>query len=248
MILRYVPAGEMNLHLTAVHEASFKLVMLMSDNMLITIRRVQAYTDFPKVAELVNDWKADMTLQELVNRFIYDIMSGFRTSLNTIGDEFDACDGDVLASVVSARRRDGAVLVQRLYDVQRLARSYVTLLERSRVVIHKYFKLCKNKDPFTEDIHDQLSDLRHYGQTLHENTSALLQLHLSLIDFRTNQLLYVLTIITVLFVPITFIAGVYGNNLLMPEYKWTYGALFFWGLCGGIVLVTLIFLKSKRFV
>ena len=112
----------------------------------------QAYEDFPQIAELVNQWNENITQHQLVNRFIYDIVSGFRMSLNTLTDQFDHCDREVFATSVSAltRRHDGGKLVHHLYDVQRVTRSHVTLLERSRVVVQKYFKSCRSKDPFKE--------------------------------------------------------------------------------------------------
>ena len=60
-------------------------------------------------------------------------------------------------------------------------------------------------DPFTEDLNDTIKELLFTAEDLHENIGELLNLHISLASHHSNHLLYVLTIFTVLFIPITFI-------------------------------------------
>ena len=56
----------------------------------------------------------------------------------------------------------------------------------------------------------------------------------------------VLTIFAAIFIPLTFIAGIYGMNFeMMPELQWEYGYLFVWGLMVLVVLLLLYYFKSK---
>jgi magnesium transporter len=72
------------------------------------------------------------------------------------------------------------------------------------------------------------------------------------VGFRTNEIIRVLTIVSVLFIPLTFLAGVYGMNFKtefpanMPELSWPFGYVFFWGLCALISGGMLAFFKRKR--
>jgi len=78
-----------------------------------------------------------------------------------------------------------------------------------------------------------------------------MDLYLSSVGFRTNEIIRVLTIVSVLFIPLTFLAGVYGMNFStefpwnMPELHWPFGYLFFWAVCATLVLSMLAFFKRK---
>jgi magnesium transporter len=78
-----------------------------------------------------------------------------------------------------------------------------------------------------------------------------MDLYLSSVGFRTNEIIRVLTIVSVLFIPLTFLAGVYGMNFdtqhpwNMPELSWPYGYEFFWLASICIVLGMLVFFKRK---
>ena len=79
-----------------------------------------------------------------------------------------------------------------------------------------------------------------------------MDLYLSSVGFRTNEIIRVLTIVSVLFIPLTFLAGVYGMNFNtefpanMPELSWPFGYVFFWALCAVISGGMLVFFKRKR--
>ena len=81
-----------------------------------------------------------------------------------------------------------------------------------------------------------------------DDAKTLLDLHISLQSFRTNELMAVLTRVSLLFTPVTFLAGVYGMNFQknFPELTWEYGYPYFWVMC--IILVVIMqmfFLREK---
>jgi magnesium transporter len=71
------------------------------------------------------------------------------------------------------------------------------------------------------------------------------------VGFRTNEIIRVLTIVSVMFMPLTFLAGIYGMNFNtedpwnMPELKWPYGYLYFWGVSLLIVGSMVAFFKKR---
>jgi magnesium transporter len=81
-----------------------------------------------------------------------------------------------------------------------------------------------------------------------------MDLYISSLSFRTNEIIRVLTIVSVIFMPLTFLAGVYGMNfnaglpLNMPELNWHFGYLFFWVVCGVLAVAMLIFFKKKNWL
>jgi magnesium transporter len=77
--------------------------------------------------------------------------------------------------------------------------------------------------------------------------SEALNLHMSLVGHRTNQVMKKLTAVSVVFLPLSFLAGVYGTNFEhLPELHWHYGYLYFWGLAALIVTGLLTVLRRAR--
>jgi len=76
----------------------------------------------------------------------------------------------------------------------------------------------------------------------------MLDTYLSSVSNRMNEVMKVLTVIATIFIPLTFVAGVYGMNFHhMPElsWSWMYPAGF-WGLMAGIVGVMVVYFKKKN--
>lgn len=74
-----------------------------------------------------------------------------------------------------------------------------------------------------------------------------LNLTMSMVSHRTSRAMTKLTMLSTIFLPLTFICGVYGMNFEhLPELKWTYGYLMFWGLCAGIVGGAVLLIRRSR--
>lgn len=74
-----------------------------------------------------------------------------------------------------------------------------------------------------------------------------LNLHMSMVSHRTNQVMRKLTVVSVVFLPLTFLVGVFGMNFeTFPEIHWRYGYLYFWGLVVVAVATLLHLLRRAR--
>ena len=77
--------------------------------------------------------------------------------------------------------------------------------------------------------------------------SESMNLHMSLVGHRTNQIMKRLTAVSVIFLPLTFLVGVYGMNFeILPELRWRFGYAYFWLLVAVIVLVILRIIRRAR--
>jgi magnesium transporter len=75
--------------------------------------------------------------------------------------------------------------------------------------------------------------------------SESLNLYMSMVSHRTNEVMKRLTVVSVIFLPLTFLCGVYGMNFdVLPELHWRWGYLFFWGVV--LTIVTALFLVMRR--
>jgi magnesium transporter len=79
-------------------------------------------------------------------------------------------------------------------------------------------------------------------ETYREIASELADTYVSMTSHRTNQIMKVLTIIGTIFMPLTFLVGIYGMNMYIPENEWPYSYAVFW-----VVAITIAGLMLWRF-
>ncbi len=85
--------------------------------------------------------------------------------------------------------------------------------------------------PYLRDLYDHAVQVLETVESLRETLSGLLDIYLSSLSNRMNEIMKVLTVISTLFIPLTFIAGVYGMNFrFMPELGWRWGYPATWGV------------------
>jgi magnesium transporter len=102
---------------------------------------------------------------------------------------------------------------------------------------------------FLRDVHDHVVQMIDTVETFREMLSGMLDLYLSSISNRMNEIIKVLTIISTIFMPLTFIAGVYGMNFrYMPELDrvWGYPAVLI--LMASIAVLMLFFFRRKKWL
>jgi magnesium transporter len=77
--------------------------------------------------------------------------------------------------------------------------------------------------------------------------SGSLNLHMSMITHRTNRIMNRLTVVNVIFLPLTFLCGVYGMNFeVMPELAWRWGYPAFWCLAGLVTVILVAIMRRSR--
>ena len=102
---------------------------------------------------------------------------------------------------------------------------------------------------FFRDVYDHTIQIIDTIESYRDILSGMLDLYLSTVSNRMNEVMKVLTIIATIFIPITFVAGIYGMNFkFMPELEWRWGYLGVWGIIIFMVLLMLFFFKSKKWI
>jgi len=102
---------------------------------------------------------------------------------------------------------------------------------------------------FFADVYDHLVQGMDVIESLRDVLSGLQDLHISITGHRMNEIMKVLTIIATIFIPITFVAGIYGMNFeVMPELKWRWGYFAVWGLFGAVTAGMLLYFKRRRWI
>lgn len=101
--------------------------------------------------------------------------------------------------------------------------------------------------PFVRDLEDHISQILEIIESHREVLNSLYDLFLSELGYRNNQVIQLLTLISAIFIPLSFIVGLYGMNFqYMPELHWNYGYLYAWGLILGVALGLLYYFRRNN--
>jgi len=99
------------------------------------------------------------------------------------------------------------------------------------------------------DAYDHIIEVIDTVEAYRDFLTGLLDIYLSGISNKMNEVMKVLTLISTIFMPLTFIAGVYGMNFVrIPETKWYNGYFYILGVMAAIVLGMFIFFKKKKWI
>lgn len=97
------------------------------------------------------------------------------------------------------------------------------------------------------ELYEHTAQILDTIETLRDTMSSLLDIYLSSISNRLNEIMKVLTMISTIFIPLTFLVGLYGMNFrYMPEFGWRYGYPLVWGIIVVIVIGMVVYFKKKK--
>jgi magnesium transporter len=160
--------------------------------------------------------------------------------------------GDLLEEMEVAVIDDPKPDIQR--QIHRIKRELVVLrrvLWPLREVVNELHRdeterIPKEVKTFMRDVYDHAVQVMEIIETYREQAGGLNDLYMSAVSNRMNEIMKVLTIMASFFIPITFVAGVYGMNFEhIPELAWKYGYPTFWIVCLSVISGLLIFFRRK---
>ncbi len=173
------------------------------------------------------------------------IVDNYYSILERIGDRVESMEEDLL----------GNPSLDTLHEIQRSKREMIFLRKSIwplREVINGFDRsesklIDKRTRVFLRDIYDHTIQVIDTLESLCDMVSGMLDMYMSSASNRMNEVMKVLTIIATIFIPLTFVAGIYGMNFeFMPELgvRWAYPAV--WGVMITIGLVMVLFFKRKK--
>jgi magnesium transporter len=109
--------------------------------------------------------------------------------------------------------------------------------------------ITSNTSLYLRDVHDHVTQVLENIDSYRELVASLMDLYLSQVSNKMNNVMKVLTVISVIFMPLTFVAGIYGMNFdNIPELHWRYGYYYVWGFMIVLVAVMLVWFRKKRWL
>ena len=107
----------------------------------------------------------------------------------------------------------------------------------------------KTTSRFMRDVYEHIIQVSDSIDTHRDMVGSIMDLYLSGLSNKMNQVMQVLTIIATIFIPLTFIAGIYGMNFdYMPELHWKYGYFGVWGIMGAVLLIMIVYFRKKKWL
>ena len=230
-----------------VGELTNKIAIFISQNFLITIHRKDAIY----LSELQREWSdlsqvEDPSRRHLFNEIVDDVLNTYEDGLFYDDQQLDYIERLIFEGNNGKEKK---TLIWELYLLKRRASIFRRMLQLTRNTLDVFRRSKSADDPFSNDLLETTDSLFFTADSLHETANNLINLHLSLASHRTNEVMGVLTVISVFFLPLTFIVGLYGMNFkYMPEldYKYSYAGV--WALMILITLGIYIWFKKKKWL
>jgi magnesium transporter len=173
------------------------------------------------------------------------IIDQYFTLIEDIGETIEEAEEELIASPGPASQEAIYKLKRRLGYVKKSiwpAREVLNQLQYSdHILINEETKI------YFRNIYDHTIQIIETLESLRDLTSGMMDLYLSTVSYKMNEIMKVLTIFSTIFIPLTFFAGVYGMNFkYLPELEWKSGYYIFWGIMVSITIIMLIYFKRKK--
>lgn len=188
----------------------------------------------------LRDQGTDYLLYALVDRLV----DAYFDVIDQIEENVEALEERVLMNNSTTILHEIRTLKRDLLDMHKHIWPLRDVLSR---LSHGEKKIPEHTQIYLRDVQDHLYQVLDSVETLREVLSSLVDIYLSNASIKMNEIMKVLTVISTIFIPLTFIAGVYGMNFkVMPEIEWTYGYLFALIIMGLSALGMILFFKRKK--
>ncbi len=172
------------------------------------------------------------------------VVDDYYKVLERIGDRLEELEEELMASpapktlhAVYALKREVINLRKSVWPLREL----IGGLQRERDLVRE------STGVYLRDLYDHAVQVLDTVETYRDLLAGMLDIYLSSVSNRMNEVMKVLTVIATIFIPLTFIAGVYGMNFEhMPELSWRYGYGLIWAVMIGIALAMLAYFRRKK--
>jgi magnesium transporter len=183
----------------------------------------------------------------LAYAIIDTVVDGYFVSIDKAGLEIELFEDRALDDKDDTFIQDVQEFKRKLLKMRRIVRP---LRESLSLLMRFESKLISDgMDPFLKDLYEHLIQVAETVDTNRELLSGILEVNMTVASNRLNKVMKVLTIISTIFIPLTFIVGVYGMNFdFMPELRFAPAYFIVWGIMAAIALGMLLFFKRRKWI
>jgi len=183
----------------------------------------------------------------LLYRLIDTVVDHYFIVTDYIGEAIEELEGNVLHTPDKDSLHEIQHLKKQLSNLRKSVlplREVITFLEKDSTDLIEDSTI-----RYLRDVYEHIIQINDSVESQRDSLASIMDLYLSGVSNQTNQVMQVLTIIATIFIPLTFIVGIYGMNFdFMPELHWKYGYFGIWGIMVAVCVILVIFFKRKRWL
>lgn len=228
---------------------SEQVSIVLGDNWVISFQEQQGDI-FDGLRQRLRDNKGSIRklgADYLVYRLIDTIVDNYFFITEQLSESIE----DLEELVLKSPEKESLLQIQKLKrKIINLRKSILPLREAVSRLQKDNTSLIKDSTiMYLRDVYEHIIQANESLDSQRDMLASIMDLYQSGVSNKMNQIMKVLTIIATIFIPLTFIAGIYGMNFdNMPELHWKYGYFGVWGIMFVILLIMLFYFKRKRWL
>ena len=186
-----------------------------------------------------SDYLAYSLIDAIVDSY-YNILEGLGENIESLQEQMVSEPKQEDLQIIQHLKRDMLFFRKSVWPL----REVISALAKSESILIKEDVLV-----YLRDVYDHVIQAIDTIETFRDMLAAMLDIYLSSVSNRMNEVMKVLTIIATIFIPMTFLAGIYGMNFKnMPELEWRYAYLFFWIIVVVVLVAMVAWFKRKKWI
>ncbi len=192
-----------------------------------------------KIRTMGADYLAYALIDAIVDGY-FSVLEGFGERIVDIEEELTLTPDQKALHKINAMKKEIIYLRKTVWPL----REAISFLERGDSdLLHDATRI------YFRDVYDHTVQVIDTVETYRDLLSGMLDLYLSSISNRTNEVMKFLTVIGTIFMPLTFLVGVYGMNFKhFPELEWKNGYFVLWGVMIAMALLMVAYFRKKRWL
>jgi magnesium transporter len=231
-----------------------QVCVVLAEQFVITIQEENSGDVFNPVRQRLRDGGGNarfMKADYLAYALIDAVIDQYFPIIESLGESMEDLQETLLDQPTRERLRE-------LHEFKRLIARIRRAIWPQREVLGRLMRdetglVAARTKPFFRDCYDHTVIMVDILETFREATRNIMDIYLSSISIRTNEVMRVLTVISSIFIPLTFIVGVYGMNFdpklspfNMPKLEWPFGYLFAICLMLAVAIGMIVFFKRRK--
>ena len=184
----------------------------------------------------------------LFHRIVDAMVEHYRPEVEKLEDRLNELEKEIFENPRPALVRD---ILDEKRDVSSLRRVIIPQRDVLGRLARRDFSQISVEMSFRfRDVYDQIVRTADDGMIFQDRITGILDAHLSNVSNRLNEVMKVLTVVSVIFMPLTLLAGLWGVNVMLPQFPGGPSAQFWW-LCGvsvAVIVVMLAVFRRKRWI
>jgi magnesium transporter len=192
-----------------------------------------------KIRRMGADYLAYALLDSVVDSY-FGVLEKLGDRIELLEDELVAAPAPATLKQIHHLKREMIMLRKAVWPL----REVISALLRGDSALMR-----ETTHVFLRDVYDHTIQVIETVETFRDLLAGMLDLYLSSVSNRLNEVMKVLTIIATIFIPLTFLVGVYGMNFeYMPELRWRWAYFALWGAMLGMAAGMLVFFRKKKWL